>query len=168
MKDEERLKKLVRDYLVARKKFRNAADKVPVLRGNDNIIGRIGEFIAVQFLEHRLNRKVVSKNENTVQKGYDIEADGKRVSVKIITSENESGRTTPIKDPWDELIIIELGETSKVNRIGFITRNKFVKAIKENLLKNPNPIATRSMFNERRLFKRYGEIFTGKDVNDYL
>lgn len=168
MRDEEKLRKLAREYLVARKKFRDEADKIPELAGNDNIVGRIGEFIAVQFLEHKLKRKVVSRNENMVQAGYDIEADGKKVSVKIITSENKSGRTTPIKDPWDELIIVELGENFKVGRIGYIIRGKFDDAFRERLLKKANPIASRSMFGKGGLFERYGKIFTSKDMGEYL
>jgi len=167
MKDEEKLKELARDYLIARKKFRDAADKIPELTGNDNIIGRIGEFIAMQFLEHKLKRKAI-RNENMIQAGYDINANGKKVSVKTITSENKKGRTTPIKDPWDELIIIELGESFKVSRIGYISRDKFKKALKEKFLKNPNPIASRSMLKEKRLFGKYGQIFTSKDIGEYL
>lgn len=168
MKDEAILKKLARDYLVARKKFRHAADKAPELNGNDNIIGRVGEFIAVQFLEHKIKRRLVSRNENMVQVGYDIKADGKKVSVKIITSENKSGRTTPIKDHWDELIIIELGVNSKVSQIGFISRDKFDEAVKDNLFRNSHPTASRSMLKDGGLFSRYGRIFTGKDLGNYL
>jgi len=168
MKEEEKLKKIARDYLVARKKFRDEADKIPELFGNDNIIGRIGEFIALQFLEHELKRKRINRNENMVQVGYDIMADNKMVSVKIITSENKKGNTTPIKDPWDELIIIELGEDSKINKIGFITKDTFKKAIKDKFLTNNNPIASRSMLKEGRLFNIYGKIFISEDVKKYL
>lgn len=167
MKNEEKLKKLARDYLIARKRFRDAADKIPELAGNDNIIGRIGEFIAIQFLEHKLKRKAF-KNKNMVQKGYDINANGKKVSVKTITSENKSGITSPIKDPWDELIIIELGKNSKVKQIGYISRDKFKKALKEKFLKNPNPSVSRSMLKKKRLFGKYGQIFTSKDIGKYL
>jgi hypothetical protein len=167
MKDEEKLKKLARDYLVARKKFRDVADNIPELAGNDNIIGRIGEFIAMQFLEHRLDRKPI-RNKNMVQSGYDIKANGKKVSVKIITFENKKGRTTPIKNPWDELIVIELGENSKVSQIGYISKDKFRKALKEKFFINPNPVASRSMLKKDRLFDIYGKIFTSKDIGEYL
>ncbi len=80
----------------ARRKFRRAADKIPELNGNDNLVGRIGEFIALQFLQIKLRRKKLVRNTSAVQKGYDIIADGEKISVKIITSENLSGRTTPI------------------------------------------------------------------------
>lgn len=168
MKNEEKLKKIAKDYLVARKKFRDEADNIPELFGNDNIIGRIGEFIALQFLEHKLKRKKINRNENMVQAGYDIMADNKMVSVKIITSENKKGNTTPIKDPWDELIIIELGENSKINKIGHITKDAFKKAIKDKFLTNNNPIASRLMLKEGRLFNIYGKVFIGEDVKSYL
>ena len=168
MKDEEKLKKLARDYLLARKKFRDEADKISELAGNDNIVGRIGEFIAILFLEKELKRKKIIKNPNQVERGNDIVADGKKVSVKIITFENIKGRTTPIKDPWDELIFIELGENLKVSQIGYISSDKFREATREKFLKNVNPITSRSMLKKGRLFDRYGKIFTSKDISEYL
>lgn len=168
MKDEEKLKKIAKEYLVARKKFRDEADKIPVLGGNDNIIGRIGEFIAVQFLEHKLKRRVVVKNKNMTQKGFDIVADDKRVSVKIITAENQKGRTTTIKDPWDELVVVELGEDSEVKQIGYIARDKFGEFFKERLSKGSPPCTSRSMFKVGGVFHECGKIFTKGDLGKYL
>lgn len=168
MKNEGKIKKLSRDYLVARKKFRDIADNIPEIDGNDNIVGRIGEFIALQFLKYTLKKKSVIRNKNIVQAGYDIMADNKKVSVKIITTENQKGRTTPIKEPWDELIVIELGDNSKINKIGFITKNQFKKALTDNFLTNKNPIASRSMLKNNRLFDVYGKIYNSKNVEKYL
>lgn len=162
------LKKTAKAYLRARKKFRKATDKIPELNGNDNLVGRIGEFVAFQFLQGKLKRKKVIRNTSAVQKGYDIIADGKKVSVKIITSENISGRTTPIRDPWDELIFIDLGENAKIKRIGVLGRKGFEQALKNKFIKNRNPIARRSMLNATDLIGNYGKIYSGDDVKGYL
>lgn len=168
MHNEENLKKIARKYLIARKKFREEADNFPELSGNDNIVGRIGEFIALQFIKHRLKRRKATRNRNMSQPGYDIEADGKKVSVKTITAENRTGRTTLIKEPWDELVVIELGADSRVDRIGYLDRENFKKALEEGFLKNRNFAASRSMFNEKGLFDEYGRIYKDDSVRKYL
>lgn len=162
----KKLKELSREYLLARKKFRDATDHNPILSGNDNIVGRIGEFVAIQFLEKELKRRNINKNKNPVQAGYDIVADRKRVSVKTISSENISGCTTPIKQPWDELLLIELGEDSRVLRIGYLTSKEF----KKWPLYRPGwrPVACRSMFGRNGLISQKGRIFDGKKVGVYL
>lgn len=157
-----KLKKLSREYLLARKKFRDATDKDPLLSGNDNIVGRIGEFIAHQFLQHKLKRKKIIKNPNPVQKGYDIIADGQKVSVKTITGENASGRTTPIKQPWDELLLIELGKDSRLLRIGYLTSKDFKTWPAYRI--GWCPVASRSMFNKKGLIFVNGKIFEGANV----
>lgn len=161
-KANNKLRILCRDYLLARKKFREIADKIPELAGNDNIIGRIGEFIALQFLRDICRRTHVVRNENPVEAGYDILADGKKVSVKIITSENENGRITRIKDPWNELVLIEI-DYVKILRIGFLERETLVER-----KMNQNPIAKRSMLNDHGTIGKYGKVYTGDRVEKYL
>ena len=55
MEKHNRRKDICRDYLKARQNFLRIANEDEILKGNDNIIGRIGEFIAFQFLE-QMNR----------------------------------------------------------------------------------------------------------------
>ena len=160
------LRKSAKEYLRAREKFRSMTDNIPELNGNDNLVGRIGEFIAVQFIELTLKRKNVTRNTNAVQAGYDIVADNRRVSVKIITSENHTGRTTPIRDPWDELVLIELGERADVMKIGFLTRKEFEAAYKGS--PSHPPIASRNMLKEDGLIGKYGKVYTGRAVKRYL
>lgn len=168
MKRFNELRNVAKAYLRARKKFRRLTDQIPELNGNDNLVGRIGEFIAFQFLKLKLKRKNVVRNTNTVQAGYDIIADKKRVSVKIITAENRTGSTTPIRDPWDELVLIELGEASVVSRIGHLDRKGFERALKEKFLKNRHPIAKRSMLGPARLIGTYGIVYDASKLSDYL
>ena len=70
MQNYNQLKHLAREYLKARHIFLNAASKLPDLHGNDNIVGRIGELIAIQFL--RDQGRLVEKNLSAVQKGFDL------------------------------------------------------------------------------------------------
>ena len=88
-------------YLKAREIFREYADQDPVLQGNDNILGRIGEAIAHSFLEH-LGRKPIV-NINQTNPGYDItcQDNGEQVSVKMITNENKSGSTSKIRKSFN-------------------------------------------------------------------
>jgi hypothetical protein len=158
----DKLKKISRDYLCARKKFREIADTIPELTGNDNIVGRIGEFIALQFLRDICGNNNVIRNECMVEAGYDILADGRKVSVKIITSENTTGATTRVRDPWDELVLIEL-DGCNVARIGFLKKEKLAE--EHGKL---NPIARRTMLNERGLIGRYGKVYSGNAVKKYL
>jgi len=156
------LKDAAKAYLIARKDFKIIADETPELRGNDNLIGRIGEFIAIQFLKQGLNREIVQRNKNIVEAGYDIEADGQKVSVKIITNENKAGRNTRVRNPWDELVLIELNGC-KVLRIGHLKKKRLAKSHP-----NANPVATRTMLNVNGLIGRHGKVYSGKDVERYL
>lgn len=160
-----KLKKIAKSYLHARKEFKRLTDKTPELCGNDNLVGRIGEFIAIQFLERQLERKSVLRNSHSNEAGYDIIADGKKVSVKTITNENERGIGTKVTNPWDELLIIEFDET-KVKKIGYITKEMLKKAHHTTL----NPRVRRSMLNKKGLIltTHGGRVYSGKDVERYL
>ena len=60
MKDKNELKVLAKNYFFARQSFLSAiSHDHPELGGNDNIVGRIGEFIALQFLEAKDRKSVV-------------------------------------------------------------------------------------------------------------
>jgi hypothetical protein len=168
MKDFIELKQIAGKYLRARKAFRDATDKIPELSGNDNLVGRIGEFIAIQFLHDKLHRNEIARNENVVQTGYDILADGKRVSVKVITAENKSGSTTPIREPWDELVFVELAADAEVSRIGFLEKRGFQEALRSGFLKSKFPIAKRRMLDPMRLIDRYGRVYKAEELGKYL
>ena len=63
-------KEICRNYLKARSEFLELANTDEILKGNDNIIGRIGEFIAFQFLEEKgRNPQTVLRLNNP---GYDM------------------------------------------------------------------------------------------------
>jgi hypothetical protein len=151
----EELRKTAKSYLLARKKFLDVANETAELSGNDNIIGRIGEFIAYQLLENQ-NRSPI-KNGSKSEPGYDLTCDsGTRVSVKTITHENETQRTTRIKEPWDELILIELNDSATIERIGILKKSEFKIARTENTRFSLEPYCKLSMLNPKGLIGMYG------------
>lgn len=159
-------KQLCLNYLKARKAFLNLANKDEVLHGNDNIIGRIGEAIAHSFLEQMGRRPKVVKNQSN--KGYDIicEQDSSKISVKMITAENEGGYTSKINHKWDELIGIELGANFKVKYFGLITKDGFIE---EQKRKNQSlePRFSRNMFKENGVFALAGTLFPIEQIEKY-
>lgn len=166
MQNYDQLKRLAREYLKARHIFLKAALKLPDLHGNDNIVGRIGELVAIQFL--RDQKRKVEKNASAVQKGFDLmTSDKKMISVKTITAENKSGRTTKIKDPWDELVLITLNEKYKVDKIGHIKNSQLQKIFNQGGITSLEPYATRKLLEDGVLFSEKN-IYQGKKVLKYL
>lgn len=156
-------------YLEARKAFRDFADKDEALRGNDNIIGRIGEAIAHSFLKQQGRNPVVE--ENQTKEGYDILCDNdknQRVSVKTITSENKAGGTTKINDKYDELILVSIDNSFKVNRLGHIYRKDFLRGYQLSKKYNAKtPYFRKSMLDSEGLIAQYGKLYTGSELDDF-
>lgn len=157
MKDKI-IEKVISDYLSARKTFLEVANKYPEeLKGNDNIIGRIGEYRAIEYLRdsNMAPRKVVSKS----QQGYDIICNtNTRVSVKVITCENTRGRTVRLTDPWDHFVLIEFNENYAVYRVGHLTRDGFNKALNDNPKFSKKPYVKITMLGPKGLIGRYGTV----------
>lgn len=165
--NEKDLKNLAAEYLAARHKFLLATDNEELFHGNDNIVGRIGEFIAMNFLKR--HGRPVSKATSKVQKGFDLKVDQDvEVSVKVITAENNLGRTTRVKKPWTELILITLNAHYQVDRIGHITASEMAYAVSQGFLKNEEPYASRNMVRDGGLFERFGRLYKDADVQGYL
>lgn len=93
------------------------------LGGNDNFIGRIGEFLAMRYLEDfhglvaseaRLERDEKKTNES--RPAVDLLVGDEWWSVKCVTDESKSGKTSPYhayKHPkkgwvWPPLVIVKL------------------------------------------------------------
>jgi hypothetical protein len=167
MDEYDKLRLLAINYLTARSLFINESSKYIELAGNDNLIGRIGELIALKFLN--IQGRTAIKNANLVEKGYDIlTSDSQKISVKLITAENKSGRTTRIKKPWTEIILITLNSNYKVERLGHITEINFNKALSDNFINNNEPYADRRMLMDNNLFDIYGKIYKNEEVNIFL
>jgi hypothetical protein len=168
MDDTLLFKTTARDYLKARQDFLIIAEKSDWLFGNDNLIGRIGEFIAYQYL-HEHNRHPIRPTSKT-EKGFDFLCDnGKtKVSVKTITAENKGGTTTIISEPWDELILIIINDKAKIEKFGLITKEQFQYAIESKHLKSKTPFTRRSMVGQKGLISKFGKIINEKITNKYL
>lgn len=150
------IKKVIDQYFLARKTLFELELKYPnELSGNDNIIGRIGEYIALRFLETK-GREVI-KNRSRTEKGYDLvdTKSGSKISVKIITTENKGGSSTRLKQPWDEVVFILLDKNYEIHKIGLLTKKQFNDALSAKSITSSEPIIRRSMLGKKGLF-RYG------------
>ena len=168
MNETEKYKTTAKNYLEARKSFLAVANKTDWLFGNDNLVGRIGEFIAYQYLhEHKRNPR---RPKRKTEKGYDFICDnGKtKVSVKTITFENKAGSTTIISEPWDELILITINDKVKVEKLGIITKSQFLEAIQNGHLKSKSPYARRTMVGRNGLINKFGKIVNQEITDKYL
>ena len=98
-REDGQIKKTVRTYLAARHKLLELGRQYPErIGGNDNIIGRIGEFVALRFLEHRGEHP--RKHKNSSNPGYDFVDGRHRTQVKVITEENQNGRSVRLRKGW--------------------------------------------------------------------
>jgi len=167
MDNKIQLQEFAKQYLLARQKFLSAIrEDHPELGGNDNIVGRIGEFIALQFLIN--DKRTVRKCKSVTNKGYDIICSADRqISVKTITAESKTGRSTRLKQPWQELIIIYIGKDYEVEKIGHIHIEDYNIALSQKIVIE-NQVADKKMLLEGGLFSKFGKLYTGETVKNYL
>ena len=127
---------IARAYLMARRDFKvySETEEMSIyLGGNDNYVGRIGEFLAMLYLEefHGLSPKVArGRKRDDSRKSVDLLVDEQSEewwSVKCVTDENQKGRTSPycpIKHEkqgwiWPPLILIKLDYLGTEQEGGF-------------------------------------------------
>ncbi|WP_444935240.1 hypothetical protein ACJJIW_11720 [Microbulbifer sp. JMSA004] len=153
----------IEEYLKARKNVLALGRKYPDrIGGNDNIIGRIGEFIALRFLESiGQNPQMVEHSSNP---GFDLLEGETQTQVKVITSENRKGRNVRLKKPWNQFLLIELGEQYKPERIGVLTEAQHQKALNENNW-SKSPIVKLTMLGPKGLIGRYGKIYAKNELS---
>ena len=126
MTSREHASRIAAEYLNSRRKFEHEAEQEGVLNylgGNDNFIGRIGEFLAMRYLEefHGLipseaRRKKDEEKTNESRPAVDLRVGKEWWSVKCVTDESASGKTSPYhvyNHPdkgwiWPPLIIVRL------------------------------------------------------------
>ena len=162
MKKKE-IQSVIKEYLSGRQKFLNYAKDEESLSGNDNIIGRIGEYIAFEYLNLQ-NRNPIKAVINRA--GYDIVCDNKdeiKISVKLISNENKKGRTTKIGESWNELIIILLDENYEIQKLGHISEKEFDSGINNNDFKGAYKYASRTMVNEDGIITKYGKVIENRN-----
>jgi hypothetical protein len=134
-------------YLKARSALRALGESHPRrMGGNDNLIGRIGEFMALRYFEQQGRKpKKVRGGHHSANPGVDLVEGGARIQVKVIIHENKRGRSTRLKAPWTELLLIELGPDYKHSRIGHLRARYHVAARKADKRLSKFPVVRRSM-----------------------
>ena len=145
----------ITDYLRARNRFLSVAALHPeLLAGNDNVIGRIGEYLAISYLRRqgRQTKKVESQSE----KGHDLLDGSTRISVKILTNENVKGRGVRLTEPWDELLVIDFDTHSLAYRVGHLLKSQFNMARSLNPGWSALPIVKKTMLGSKGLIGKYG------------
>lgn len=93
-------------YLEARASFLTETGESKLLRGNDNFIGRIAEMLAILHFHHSGVQKI-ERPKSKSHKGVDLILTGKDgrkrlISVKCVTHENKSGRSSRIRWAGDD------------------------------------------------------------------
>ena len=157
MSDSE-IKLGIESYLQARKAILELGEKYPQrIGGNDNIIGRIGEFIALRFLEG-LGQKPLKILQSS-NPGYDLLEGDNQTQVKVITSENKNGKNVRLEKPWTQFLLIELSEHYKPNRIGLLTEAEHKTALDKNPGWSETPIVKLTMLGPKGLIGKYGTVF---------
>ena len=97
---------LSEQYLQARAHFKAQADGNPLLQGNDNFIGRIAEMLVIEHFFEQDKNLCVSRPGSQSNKGIDLRISDhsgieRDISVKCITHESKSGRSSGIRWPND-------------------------------------------------------------------
>lgn len=104
--EQQQAKELSEQYLKARADFKTYADTNPLLQGNDNFIGRIAEMLVIEHFFEQDKNLCVSRPGSQSNKGIDLRISDhsgveRDISVKCITHESKSGRSSGIRWPND-------------------------------------------------------------------
>jgi hypothetical protein len=160
------IQKAIDVYLKARAALRAVGEKYPKrMGGNDNLIGRIGEFMALQHLEQRGRApKKIGGGRRSANPGFDLVEGGARIQVKVISHENKRGRSTRLKGRWSELLLIELGPDYRQSRIGHLRAKDYAKARRKDKRFSGTPLVRRSMLGNKGLIGRYGKVTHAEEL----
>lgn len=158
------IQRAIDHYLQARQAILALGRAVPErIGGNDNIIGRIGEFIGLRFLEALGQQpSMMSGSSNP---GFDLEEDGQRTQVKAITRENRRGRSVRLTPGWTQFLLMELGKHYTPERIGVITLAQQEQALEDGFAKTATPIVSLTMLGPKGLISRYGRVYSRDELN---
>ena len=158
------IKVAIDDYLRARHEILEMGRKYPNrIGGNDNIVGRIGEFIALRFLESQGQHP--KKAEGSSNPGYDLFEGAIKTQVKVMTEENQRGRNMRLVEPWNQLLLIELGSGYEPKRIGLLTKTQHYLSLRENKTWSKKPYVKRTMLGPKGLIGKYGRVFMDHEIS---
>lgn len=127
---------IIYQYANTRKKIHSWLDSKKIPR-NDNIVGRIGEYYAMEYFQQQVPQLSIHPASKTNQADYDFCIGNKKYSVKTITEENKSGSTSPIKfnDCWDFLVAIRLDDHFHLANLSVIDYRSLKKSLDANSFK---------------------------------
>lgn len=164
---DREIQKAVDAYLEARSRLLDLGHRYPErIGGNDNLIGRIGEFLALRFLEAQGRRP--TKIEHASNPGYDLVDGDTKIQVKVITAENKLGRNVRLRPPWDELLLIQLDENYQAVRIGSLSRERHERARIDHPKWSATPYVKLTMLGEKGLIGRYGRVYGTDELSSLL
>lgn len=160
---DDEIKQAIEAYLQARKRILAIGLDVPErIGGNDNIIGRIGEFLGLRFLEALGQRP--EKVEGASNPGYDLVEGDCRTQVKAITHENQRGRSVRLTPGWTQFLLMELGEHYTPDRIGLLTLEQQQLALDAGFAKTETPVVSLTMLGAKGLIGSYGRVYDREEI----
>lgn len=165
---ESRIESAIEHYLRARHELIELGNAHPMrIGGNDNMIGRIGEFLAMQYLEAHGQHPRKATNPRTQElhrsnPGYDFIEGLKFTQVKTITVESKSGCSVRLKGKWNQLVVVELGEGYRPKAVGTLTLTQFKHALRTYPRLSSTPVIRRSMLAPNGLITRFGHVEQGE------
>lgn len=162
-KHDQQIQIAIETYLQARSEILALGREVPErIGGNDNIIGRIGEFIGLRFLEALGQRP--EKVEGASNPGYDLVEGACRTQVKAITHENQRGRSVRLTPGWTQFLLMELGEHYTPDRIGLLTLEQQQQALDAGFAKTETPVVSLTMLGAKGLIGSYGRVYDSEEI----
>lgn len=157
------IQRAIDHYLQARQAILKLGREVPErIGGNDNIIGRIGEFIGLRFLEALGQEPVMMTGSSNP--GFDLVEGEQRTQVKAITHENKRGRSVRLTQGWTQLVLMELGKHYTPERIGLLTSTQQEIALADNFAKTATPVVSLTMLGPKGLIGVYGRVYTRDEL----
>ncbi len=161
---DQTIQSAIDKYLHYRHKLLVLSEKYPDrMGGNDNLIGRIGEFIALGFLEALGQHP--EKVEGRSNPGHDLIEGDIKTQVKVMTGENIKGRNVRLTEPWTQFVLIELGTGYKPTRIGLLTKAQHKMSRNDNPGWSTHPYVKRSMLGPKGLIGQYGRVYSGGEID---
>lgn len=165
--DHPRIIEAIRQYVSARQALIALGNEFPTLiGGNDNMIGRIGEYYAILFL--RSVGQTPQRVDSASNPGYDLADGPHRTQVKVLSHENTRGRSVRLSGDWTQFLLMLFNDAYEPEAIGLLTRPQFDDARRDNPNWSETPVVKTSMLGPRGLIGRYGRVDGPTDFRELI
>ena len=137
----------ITNYAEARGNLHRFLDAYNIPR-NDNLVGRIGEYIAIEYIKGTTSDEKVTPVAVPNQKGFDFSVGNKKYTVKTITNENKNGATSPLDltNSWDYLVAVRLGDNFELVALSIIDYHSLKTQLDSNSIQRNRKIGTKKPF----------------------